>query len=148
SGVMSDTGSDGRGQPAWVGDDLYFLAAMNGTAQIFRAPASGGEATQGTFGNHAASGWGITRDGAMLAFSASNQTAPGDVFAQPLGAPGEPVVQLTSLNREALGEITLGRVEEFWLDAQDGTGEKIQGWIMKPPGFDASRKYPMILEIH
>ena len=38
--------------------------------------------------------------------------------------------------------------EEFWLPAGDGTGEQIQGWIIKPPGFDPATKYPLLLEIH
>ena len=36
SGIMSDTGANDRRQPVWVGDDLYFLAAINGTAQVWR----------------------------------------------------------------------------------------------------------------
>ena len=37
-------------------------------------------------------------------------------------------------------------LEEFWFDAPDG--KKVQGWIVKPPHFDAKKKYPLILEIH
>src|SRR5947209_687532 len=66
SGVMSDTGSNERGQPAWVGDDLYFLAAINGTGQVWRVAASGGTPTQVTEGAHAIAGWDITRDGSLL----------------------------------------------------------------------------------
>ena len=36
--------------------------------------------------------------------------------------------------------------EEIWYTSFDG--KKIQGWILKPPGFDASKKYPLILQIH
>ena len=36
--------------------------------------------------------------------------------------------------------------EEIWYASFDG--RKIQGWILKPPGFDAAKKYPLILEIH
>lgn len=148
TGVMSDTGADGRTQPAWVGDDLYFLAAMNGTAQVFRVRADGGEAAQVTFGNHAITGWDITKEAALLAYSASSPTSPGEVFAQPLDRPGEPVAPLTNLNGDSVGTMTLGTTQEFWLDAADGIGERIQGWILKPPGFDAGTKYPLILEIH
>ncbi len=148
AGIMSDTGADGRARPAWIGDDLYFLAAMNGTAQVFRARAEGGEATQVTFGTHAIAGWDIAKDATLLTFSLSTPTNPGEVFAQPLGQPGEPVAKLTDLNGDFLGEVSPGKAEEFWLDAGDGTGEQIQGWIIKPPGFDAGTKYPLILEIH
>src|SRR5262249_12113799 len=45
-----------------------------------------------------------------------------------------------------LSEITLSRIEEIWYQSFDG--QKIQGWIVKPPGFDPKQKYPLILEIH
>ncbi|NNF26847.1 MAG: S9 family peptidase, partial [Gemmatimonadetes bacterium] len=38
-------------------------------------------------------------------------------------------------------------VEEIWWESSKD-GRLIQGWILKPPGFDPSRKYPLILEIH
>jgi dipeptidyl aminopeptidase/acylaminoacyl peptidase len=40
----------------------------------------------------------------------------------------------------------LGEVEEVWYTSSGGT--RVQGWIVKPPSFDASRKYPLIMEIH
>jgi dipeptidyl aminopeptidase/acylaminoacyl peptidase len=42
--------------------------------------------------------------------------------------------------------VTLGEVEELWYDSTDGT--KVQGWLVKPPAFDRTRQYPLILEIH
>lgn len=54
---------------------------------------------------------------------------------------------LTSLNRDFLMKRTVGEVEEFWYSSS--VDEKpIQGWIIYPPGFDASKQYPLILEIH
>lgn len=146
AGIMSDTGANERRQPAWVGDDLYFLAAINGTGQVWRVAASGGAPTQVTKGAHAIAGWDITRDGALLAFGASTATNPGDLFCQTLGGPSE-ARALTTLNAE-LAEVEVSGREEFWLPAGDGTGEQIQGWIVKPPGFDPNAKYPLILEIH
>jgi dipeptidyl aminopeptidase/acylaminoacyl peptidase len=37
-------------------------------------------------------------------------------------------------------------VEETWIQTPDGTD--LQGWILTPPGFDPSQKYPAILEVH
>ena len=48
--------------------------------------------------------------------------------------------------RVVLAEVTLGEVEEIWYKSPDGLD--IQGWIVKPPDFDPSRKYPLILRIH
>ena len=53
---------------------------------------------------------------------------------------------LTRFNRSWLDEIATGNIEEVWFKGKDGTD--LQGWIMTPPGFDANKKYPSILEIH
>jgi len=146
SGVMSDTGANDRRQPVWVGEDLYFLAAINGSAQIWRVPASGGDLTQVTEGTHAIAGWDISRDGATLAYSASTPTNPGEIST--LSLHGRSATQRTQLSAETLSEREPSGQEEFWLPAGDGTGEQIQGWLIKPPGFDPGTKYPLLLEIH
>ena len=55
--------------------------------------------------------------------------------------------RLTNLNDDILDHKELGKVEELWYDSSHD-GQKIQAWIVKPPGFDPSKKYPLILEIH
>jgi len=54
---------------------------------------------------------------------------------------------LTAINDDVLGYKTLGEVEEIWYESSKDN-RKIQGWIIKPPHFDPSKKYPLILEIH
>ena len=53
---------------------------------------------------------------------------------------------LTNFNEALLAEIESGDIEEVWFKSKDGTD--LHGWIMTPPGFDPSQKYPSILEIH
>jgi dipeptidyl aminopeptidase/acylaminoacyl peptidase len=54
---------------------------------------------------------------------------------------------ITSVNEDILTGKELGKVEEIWYKSSYD-GLDIQGWIIKPPGFDPSKKYPLILEIH
>ena len=54
--------------------------------------------------------------------------------------------QITHINDELFATLDIGAPEEIWYDSFDG--KKIQGWILKPPGFDPAKKYPLILEIH
>ncbi|MEW5873127.1 MAG: S9 family peptidase [Chloroflexota bacterium] len=54
--------------------------------------------------------------------------------------------QITRVNQELLGNVGLGAIETTWIQGPDGN--RLQGWILKPPGFDPNRKYPSILEIH
>jgi dipeptidyl aminopeptidase/acylaminoacyl peptidase len=53
---------------------------------------------------------------------------------------------LTHFNAKPFAEIAWGEMEEVWFDGPDGN--ELQGWILKPPGFAASQKYPTIIEIH
>jgi len=55
-------------------------------------------------------------------------------------------VQLTHVNDDILAGVQLGDVESFRTKSKDGL--EVQGWIVKPPSFDPSKKYPMILQIH
>ncbi len=54
---------------------------------------------------------------------------------------------VTTLNKELFDHRTLGKVEEInYRSRKDDL--PVQGWIMYPPGFNKSQKYPLVLEIH
>jgi dipeptidyl aminopeptidase/acylaminoacyl peptidase len=53
---------------------------------------------------------------------------------------------VTHLNDALLAQLDLPRMEPFWFTAEDKT--KLQGFIIRPPGFDASKKYPVKFLIH
>ena len=55
--------------------------------------------------------------------------------------------RITDLNADALGDKTLGAVNEIVYKSSVG-GEEIHGWYVTPPDFDPKKKYPLILEIH
>ena len=60
---------------------------------------------------------------------------------------GETSQQLTDLNKDLLPHRNLARIEDIWYDSTVD-GEKIQGWIAYPPNYDATKKYPMMVENH
>ena len=53
---------------------------------------------------------------------------------------------LTHLNDSLLAQLDLAPLESFWFTAADKT--KLQGFIIRPPGFDAAKKYPVKFLIH
>ena len=54
---------------------------------------------------------------------------------------------LTTLNSDLLGHKALASTEQVtWPSSYDG--KMIEGWVMKPPQFDPTQTYPLILEIH
>ena len=79
----------------------------------------------------------------VIAYTTTTPTEPTELAV----SSGGQVRRLTSLNNDILAFKKLGEVEEIWYKSSYD-GQRIQGWIIKPPGFDASKKYPLILEIH
>lgn len=79
----------------------------------------------------------------VVAFALSNSQRPADVAIVRSGKQQ----QLTYLNEDALAHKTLAQIEEIWYQSS-ADGKRIQGWIAYPPGFDKSKTYPLILEIH
>ena len=79
-----------------------------------------------------------------FAFTVSRPDHPGEVaVSEGAGSPR----RLTNLNEDLFGHKELGAVEEIRYDSSHDK-RKIHGWIVKPPGFDPEKKYPLIVEIH
>jgi dipeptidyl aminopeptidase/acylaminoacyl peptidase len=78
-----------------------------------------------------------------VAFTLANTQRPADIALVKRGKP----IKLTDLNNDALGNKSLGKVEEIWVKSRHDQLD-IQGWIVYPPEFDKSKKYPLVLEIH
>ena len=53
---------------------------------------------------------------------------------------------ITHLNDTLFAQLDLPKMESFWFTAEDAT--KLQGFIIRPPGFDAAKKYPVKFLIH
>jgi len=86
----------------------------------------------------------IAKNGAF-ATTYSRPHVPGDIAVGSMG--NSEVKVLTAVNEDLFAGKKLGDVEEIWYDSSKD-GRKVQGWLLKPPDFDPSRKYPLILEIH
>ncbi len=153
--LMNLDGSGGRmisgtfdrqpGTMLWATDNsgVYFTAEDEGSINLFFAPVGGGVRPV-TTGTHTLSLGSLSRAGAAMAVR-STYDKPTDVVRINLRKPSE-ITQLTNVNDDLLAGRQLGEVEELWYTSSGGT--KVQGWIVKPPGFDPARKYPMLLEIH
>jgi dipeptidyl aminopeptidase/acylaminoacyl peptidase len=84
----------------------------------------------------------VARDGSV-AFTSGTTSRPADVSV----ARGGRVRQLTQLNEGALAQKTLAEV--VTLPVVSSLDQRpIDAWLVLPPNFDHTRKYPLILEIH
>ena len=97
-----------------------------------------------TLGRPYSSGTYSVSDGGTIAYTFSRPGYPADLAVAQKGGASK---RITSLNEDLFGHKKMGNVEEIWYESSYD-GQKIQGWIVTPPGFDPDKKYPMILEIH
>lgn len=84
-----------------------------------------------------------TPDGQVV-FAFGTLTRPPELMSAPVGR-GEPR-QLTHFNRELLDQLDLGGVEEMRFEG--AAGDPVQAWIVKPPGFDPAKKWPLLVLVH
>jgi len=54
--------------------------------------------------------------------------------------------QLTRFNHDLLAQCDLGKVEEYGFDG--AAGDKIHGWLIYPPAYDATKSYPLVQIMH
>jgi len=82
-------------------------------------------------------------DNNKFAYTLGDTSHPSDLGA----ADTKSSKRLTAVNDDLFSFKNLGKVQEMWWESSYDQ-RKIQGWVVTPPDFDPSKKYPMILEIH
>jgi dipeptidyl aminopeptidase/acylaminoacyl peptidase len=78
-----------------------------------------------------------------IAFTLGGAEHPADLAVWNVGS----TTRITALNEDVFSFRKIGKTEEIWWES-GFDGRRIQGWIVTPPDFDPTKKYPMILEIH
>ena len=132
--------------PVWTADGrtLIMRAGIQGDADMVRVDATSAKVTDpSTKKKQDVMSYSATKGATRFAMVISTATAVGDLFVtEGLDTPRK----LTSFNDPLFNGLTLTEPEDLWYTSFDG--KKIQGWILKPPSFDASKKYPLIVQIH
>jgi dipeptidyl aminopeptidase/acylaminoacyl peptidase len=86
----------------------------------------------------------LSADGSTFAILRSAQNAPTEVFVA--HTDGSDLHQVTHENAALLAQLDLARPENFWFEGAGGT--RVEGMLLRPPSFDPSKKYPVVLAIH
>ena len=147
AGVMNDTnaGAAELTPPVWSADSqrLYFPVGQHGSSRLHSIGIDGNDLQPFTPEMGAVGIFCLDRPNQKLAYFFSTITDPGQIWVQDLGTGDSQVLTATNA---WLQDVDLGEVEEIWFQGRDAN--QLQGWVLKPPGFDPSQKYPSILEIH
>jgi len=130
--------------PHWLPDGrgLLALVSRNGSAAVWRFDAAGGAPRPVFEGPCEVASFSASRDGGRLACAMSDPLHPYEVFT---GDASEQR-QVTHENADWLESVDLQPVEPFSVTSTDG--QQVAGWLMKPRGFAARKKYPLVLEVH
>ena len=131
--------------PVWAadGERLFAQVSLHGRTSLYTVTLAGAVepllAPDGVISDFT-----FDESRQKMAYIWSRFEDPGQVWFRDIA--GENGRQLTHVNKGWLSEIDLGEIEEVWIKGPDDND--LQGWILKPPGFDPRRTYPSILEIH
>jgi dipeptidyl aminopeptidase/acylaminoacyl peptidase len=130
----------------WSADSktIYFTAEDQTLAPVYALEAKAGAEPKKIIGEGSNSGLEVSKDGKTLVFTRSSLVAPAEVFAA--GSDGSGVRQLTQQNAAVLATLEMNAAETFWFDGAGGT--KVQAMMIRPPNFDAAKKYPVLVLLH
>ncbi len=133
------------GEIVWSPDCkyIYFDSGNEINQSLFRIELSSGETKlllKDGFNNTLK----ISPDGKVLFFARQKSTLPTELFS--IAVDGTQLKQLTNSNGEILSNLVMNEVETFW--SPGAKGAKVQSILIKPPFFDANKKYPLIFLIH
>jgi dipeptidyl aminopeptidase/acylaminoacyl peptidase len=123
------------------GASIFLTVTQQARGALFALPAGGGTPRRILQGGALAS---VTPGDGFFVFSRSTMTAPADVVRA--SADGSAVKQLTNANREWTSQVAFPEPQSLQVPGAGGT--PIQYWLLTPPGFNPSNKYPVVFLIH
>jgi dipeptidyl aminopeptidase/acylaminoacyl peptidase len=130
----------------WAGNDrLYFTADHEARRPLFEVylQSPGTLVTMGGLGTAASVS--ATPDGSALAFTNATMSAPAEVLACEGDLRGAVARNVSRANEKLLSELDLPRPESVEVPIDGG---KMQMWVLKPPGFDANKRWPLAYLVH
>jgi dipeptidyl aminopeptidase/acylaminoacyl peptidase len=133
------------GSFAWSrdGSSIFFLAQDGIYRSLYRVSVSSGETDRLTSDTYLNS-FAVTPDGATIVVAHQSNAQPTELFV--LSEDGQMLRQLTHVNREKLAGVALQEAEVFTFRGANRT--EVEGFLIKPPGFEAGRKYPLVYLVH
>ena len=125
------------------GKMIYFTAYDAGKCSIFSVDLSGGLVKK-VVGPHWNAYPQVTSDGGKLVFARQAVNHPYDIYYRDLKT--DKIVQLTHINDTRLAPLDMNTLKEFYFTG--AYGDRVHGLYLLPPGFDSTKKYPVVFLIH
>lgn len=130
----------------WSDDSkrIYFLGEQRGYSPLFAIDISSLKIDE-LIPNRAIGAFDISTDGYAY-YSYSSTGKPSALYRRKLNKKNAKEEQLTFLNRELEAEVDIRPSETMWIEGAGG--DSVEIFIVKPHGFDASKKYPLVINVH
>ncbi|HVH59927.1 MAG TPA: S9 family peptidase, partial [Candidatus Sulfotelmatobacter sp.] len=131
---------------AWSADSksIYFTAENETQKPLYQmAPRPGAEPKTILADTYNAS-FSLSGTGKTMVFERTSLTMPAEVFTA--SSDGSGVRQLTHHNDAILATLEMNPPETFWFAGAEGT--RIEAMLIRPPKFDANKKYPLLVLLH
>jgi len=131
---------------AWSADSktIYFTAENETQKPIYAIAARPGAEPKKILADTYNAAVSFSSDRKTLAFERTSLTMPAEVFAA--NGDGSGARQLTHHNDAILASLEINPPEMFWFAGAEGT--KVQAMLIRPPKFDAAKKYPLLVLLH
>jgi dipeptidyl aminopeptidase/acylaminoacyl peptidase len=125
-------------EPVWDGGNVAFGVEDGGNVHIYTVAADGSGEPKLLVGGEQSTGLYDLVEG-VLVYTASTHDRPHELF----GGDGK---RITSVADDFVAGRRLADVERFTAASADGT--EVDAWLVRPPGLDEGRSYPVLLTIH
>lgn len=121
------------------GGSIYFVSGVKATEQLYRIDIETKEIKQFTTGAHDYTA--IQKSGSTIVATRMSLSMSPEIFKVEESS-GE-ATQLTFTNKDIYESIKMGEVRERWIKTTDG--KQMLTWVVLPPNFDSTKKYPTLL---
>jgi dipeptidyl aminopeptidase/acylaminoacyl peptidase len=132
------------------GKSIYFVSGERGEQPLFNASLADGSVRKllGGYNGDVQ----VSKDARLIVFTRSTAAAPTEIYTArldgvvPVGGANNQAAPLTHANDVLMQQFGLRAAEE--LTWEGAAGAKVAGWLVRPPDFDPSRRYPLVVLIH
>ncbi len=122
---------------------FFFVTEDRGRHNIQQIAASGGGSRPIITGPSSIDDIQFTKDGKTIIYTEMSGSHPVEIMKATSGGSGVP---LTRLNDDLLKDYAINAFEELWVEGAEKT--RVHSFVLKPPAFDAKKKYPVLFLIH
>jgi len=130
----------------WSADSksIYFVAPVEGQTPVYRLDLASKAISQ-VLVDKTILGWEVA--GNLLLYARSSVGKPVEIFSTDISSgKATGATRLSNVNEAVANEVDIRPAETMWVEGAGGA--KVEVFIVKPHGFDPSKKYPLILNVH